>query len=60
MTENGIKQIKDIKVGDMVWSMNESGEKELCKVLGTTKTKKPQVRIKTATGMEYDVPKFRA
>ena len=32
--------------------MNESGEKELCKVLGTTKTKKPQVRIKTATGRE--------
>lgn len=44
--------MKDIKVGDMVWGMNDNGEKELCKVLGTTKTKKPQVRIKTATGRE--------
>lgn len=53
-TENGIKEIKDINVGDLVYSMNNN-KLVLQKVLNKWESKKPQYKITTKSGKKIIV-----
>ena len=56
LTENGYKNIEDIKVGDMVYSYNlDNNEKELKKVTRTIKSSTEETYIVTINGKKVEM-----
>ena len=50
LCEKGVKEIKDIKIGDYVYSMNDKNELVLQKVTNKWETRKKQVKIVARSG----------